>query len=193
MQYSWDRRPLSQHMFITSYTRILEASRRFTLFLTLWQHKNHTQTPTHMSLTWPTSINRFPNSPNEALQDHATINTVHCTTNSCTPRRSGAENPAECSTPTGKADCNTRYVAYLIQCKKCNRQYVGQTSQSLKSRFSRYLTQIRNQKRWPTPYTNTSGQTTNPKAQTTMASNHFKWSLQAPEKLANKSKTNSRA
>ena len=44
----------------------------------------------------------------------------------------------------GKSDCNTKFVVYLIQCKKCKRQYVGQTSQSLKSRFSRHLTQIRN-------------------------------------------------
>ena len=95
---------------------MLEASWRFTqegfaLFLTLWQHKNHTQTLIHMSLTWPTSIIRFPNLPKEASQDHATINTVHCTTNSCTPRRSGAENLEECSTPTAR---QTQYTVHSL-------------------------------------------------------------------------------
>ena len=44
----------------------------------------------------------------------------------------------------GESNCDTPYIAYLIQCKKCNRQYVGQTSQSLKMRFNRHLIQFGN-------------------------------------------------
>ena len=46
----------------------------------------------------------------------------------------------------GKADCNTRHVVYLIECKKCKRQYVGQTSLSLKKRLAKHITQVRNHK-----------------------------------------------
>ena len=45
-----------------------------------------------------------------------------------------------------KANCNTPNVVYMIKCKICNRQYVGQTSQSLKMRVARHLTTIRNRK-----------------------------------------------
>ena len=44
----------------------------------------------------------------------------------------------------GRANCNTPHVVYLIQCKSCKKQYVGQTTQSLKMRFARHLTAIRN-------------------------------------------------
>ena len=44
----------------------------------------------------------------------------------------------------GDADCNTKYVVYLIECRKCGRQYVGQTGQSLRERFSRHLHRIIN-------------------------------------------------
>ena len=43
----------------------------------------------------------------------------------------------------GRADCNTKYVVYMIQCKRCGSQYVGQTGQSLKDRFKRHLQKIR--------------------------------------------------
>ena len=42
----------------------------------------------------------------------------------------------------GDANCNTRFVVYLIECKKCGRQYVGQTGPSLRVRFSRHLHRI---------------------------------------------------
>ena len=44
----------------------------------------------------------------------------------------------------GLADCNTKYVVYLIQCKRCDQQYVGQTSQSLKDRITRHMQKIDN-------------------------------------------------
>ena len=46
----------------------------------------------------------------------------------------------------GKADCNTKRIVYLIQCKKCGRQYVGQTGQSLKERFKRHLQKIKDRR-----------------------------------------------
>ena len=45
----------------------------------------------------------------------------------------------------GTANCDTPAVVYMIQCKQCGRQYVGQTSQSLRMRFSRHLRAIKNQ------------------------------------------------
>ena len=42
----------------------------------------------------------------------------------------------------GVADCNTKYVVYLLECVKCGRQYVGQTGQSLRHRFYRHLDRI---------------------------------------------------
>ena len=44
----------------------------------------------------------------------------------------------------GVSICNTRHIVYAIQRKKCTKQYVGQTSQSLKGRFARHLTQVKN-------------------------------------------------
>jgi len=44
----------------------------------------------------------------------------------------------------GLADCNTRYVVYMIQCRRCDLQYVGQTSQSLKERMIRHMQKIDN-------------------------------------------------
>ena len=38
--------------------------------------------------------------------------------------------------------CNTRNVIYLIECKKCKKQYVGQTGNSLKERFRGHLQDI---------------------------------------------------
>jgi len=35
-------------------------------------------------------------------------------------------------------------VVYLLQCKKCSLQYVGQTGQSLKDRFRKHLKKINN-------------------------------------------------
>ena len=43
----------------------------------------------------------------------------------------------------GAADCNTKSVVYLIQCKKCGRQYVGQTGKSLKERLYKHLQKIK--------------------------------------------------
>ena len=32
----------------------------------------------------------------------------------------------------GRADCHTKSVVYMIECKRCDRQYIGQTGQTLK-------------------------------------------------------------
>ena len=47
----------------------------------------------------------------------------------------------------GHATCDTQYVVYLIQCKKCGRQYVGQTQKSLKARYAKHLQAIRDRRR----------------------------------------------
>ena len=47
----------------------------------------------------------------------------------------------------GHATCDTQYVVYLIQCKKCGRQYVGQTQKSLKARYAKHLQAIRDWRR----------------------------------------------
>ena len=44
----------------------------------------------------------------------------------------------------GAGDSNTPRAIYLIQCKHCGRQYVGQTAQPLRSRIAKHLTAIRN-------------------------------------------------
>lgn len=41
-------------------------------------------------------------------------------------------------------NCNSVSVVYLIQCKKCNTQYIGQTSNSLKERMYSHFNDIAN-------------------------------------------------
>ena len=36
-------------------------------------------------------------------------------------------------------DCNTRNIVYIIECRKCGNQYIGQTMNSLKDRFLDHL------------------------------------------------------
>ena len=37
-------------------------------------------------------------------------------------------------------DCQTKYIIYLIQCKKCKwAQYIGETQETLELRFSQHL------------------------------------------------------
>ena len=43
----------------------------------------------------------------------------------------------------GQATCDTPCVVYLIQCKVCGLQYVGQTQKSLKARFATHIKAIR--------------------------------------------------
>ena len=47
----------------------------------------------------------------------------------------------------GQATCDTPYIVYLLQCKKCGRQYVGQTLKSLKARFAKHIQAIRDRHR----------------------------------------------
>ena len=43
---------------------------------------------------------------------------------------------------TGKLDCNSTNIVYLIECKKCEEQYVGETSKPLKVRLSNHISDI---------------------------------------------------
>ena len=45
-------------------------------------------------------------------------------------------------TITGKLDCNSSNIVYLIECKKCEEQYVGETSKPLKVRLSNHVSDI---------------------------------------------------
>ena len=36
-------------------------------------------------------------------------------------------------------DCNSKNIVYIIECKKCGDQYIGQTMNSLKDRFLDHL------------------------------------------------------
>jgi len=56
----------------------------------------------------------------------------------------------------GHIDCNTSYVIYLLTCRKCRLQYVGQTSNYLKKRIYQHIRDVRD-----------------PKAKTTIAT-HFR-------------------
>ena len=40
---------------------------------------------------------------------------------------------------TKEYDCQTQNLIYLVHCKKCNDQYVGETKNTLKKRFSQHL------------------------------------------------------
>jgi len=44
------------------------------------------------------------------------------------------------------ADCNTKFIIYLIQCKKCHKQYIEQTAQPLRNRLSRHIQKIKDTK-----------------------------------------------
>ena len=43
-------------------------------------------------------------------------------------------------------DCQTQNLIYLISCKKCETQYVGETARTLQSRISEHLGYIKNKK-----------------------------------------------
>ena len=47
----------------------------------------------------------------------------------------------------GQATCDTPCVVYLIQCKICGLQYVGQTQKSLKARFAKHIQAIRDRQK----------------------------------------------
>lgn len=49
-------------------------------------------------------------------------------------------------TITGKLDCNSKNILYLIECSKCEEQYVGETERTLRSRLNNHLSDIRNYK-----------------------------------------------
>ena len=43
-------------------------------------------------------------------------------------------------------DCQTENLCYLVNCKKCRIQYIGETDRTLQDRFSEHLGYVRNQK-----------------------------------------------
>ena len=43
----------------------------------------------------------------------------------------------------GRAMCDTPYIVYLIQCRRCGRHYMGQTRKSLKARYATHLRNIK--------------------------------------------------
>jgi hypothetical protein len=49
----------------------------------------------------------------------------------------------------GHIDCKTRNVVYLVTCRKCNLQYVGETGRTLADRINDHLSCIRTSKRTP--------------------------------------------
>ena len=53
--------------------------------------------------------------------------------------RTGAE-----FTITGKLDCNSKNILYIIECKKCQEQYIGETGRTLRARLNNHLSDIRN-------------------------------------------------
>ena len=57
---------------------------------------------------------------------------------------------------TTHADCTSYNVIYLIQCRKCGKQYVGQTSNTVHTRFQQHIRDIKtsnSQKTLPLHYT----------------------------------------
>ena len=46
-------------------------------------------------------------------------------------------------------DCNTNNVAYLLECNKCNKQYVGETKRKFIIRFKEHLADIRHNRDTP--------------------------------------------
>ena len=89
--------------------------------------------------------------------------------------RSGAEPPGRTFHTQGRADCNTPHVVYLIECKKCNRQYVGQTSLSLKNDSLNTSLKLKITG-WPAPYTNTLDPAKNTMVSTILVYNYSTWS-----------------
>ncbi len=45
-----------------------------------------------------------------------------------------------------KMDCSSHYMIYLIECRKCGIQYVGQTTNSISMRLTAHMTDIRKNK-----------------------------------------------
>ena len=43
------------------------------------------------------------------------------------------------SCPRGSIRCGTKNVIYVISCRKCGVQYVGETSQTLRARFNNHI------------------------------------------------------
>ena len=45
-------------------------------------------------------------------------------------------------TITGMLNCNSKNIVYLIECKRCNEQYVGETSNTLRARITQHISNI---------------------------------------------------
>ncbi len=72
----------------------------------------------------------------------------HCT--SCARIKTGTEFTSNATGETytiqGSHNCRSSYVIYLLECSKCNCQYVGQTSNTLHSRLTSHVSDIRRKK-----------------------------------------------
>ena len=40
-------------------------------------------------------------------------------------------------------DCNDKYLIYLLSCKSCGKQYVGNTTDHFRSRWNKYKSDVR--------------------------------------------------
>lgn len=77
----------------------------------------------------------------------------HCNSSHCRSCRYINMGNTFCSTTNGRAfevrghiTCKTNNVVYLVTCKRCQQQYVGQTSRPLADRVNDHLSYIRNAK-----------------------------------------------
>ena len=72
----------------------------------------------------------------------------HCA--SCARIKTGTEFTSKATGETykiqGSHNCRSTYIIYLIECSKCKCQYVGQTSNTLHSRLTSHVSDIRRKK-----------------------------------------------
>ena len=54
---------------------------------------------------------------------------------------------------TSNVTCDTKKLIYLIQCNRCNLQYIGETKRRLNDRFKEHLRTVDNPKNKPKPTT----------------------------------------
>ncbi|OCT57838.1 hypothetical protein XELAEV_18002928mg, partial [Xenopus laevis] len=74
----------------------------------------------------------------------STVGTYNCGDTRCITRSSEVVSSSTTIRHKVKSyiNCNTSYIIYLLTCKKCNAQYVGCTSRSLKSRIREHINSI---------------------------------------------------
>lgn len=105
------------------------------------------------SLTQPTAVDRI----REIDINIERSGCTRCNNNKCkacnyiTPARHFRSTTNNRSfTVTGAINCKSRNTIYLVTCKKCGKQYVGETSRPLADRINNHLSYIRTRKNTPT-------------------------------------------